>query len=138
MINHLNLTANYSNFMINHKNSNFHSIHHFCYICIIAHYFILYHHQETYFSSLWHIQKWKFHFLNYSISFQLFNSSDIIKNHIFTLHNNYSQKQIIQHFHLFINYFHTENILFVNSNLIKYYCFSVMNLLALKGHVTLA
>ena len=40
------------------------------------------------------------------------------------MHSNHSQKQIMQHFHLFINYFHIEDILFVNSNLIKYYCFS--------------
>ena len=110
--------------MINYKNSNSHFIHYFCYICIVIHYFILYHHQETYFSSLWYIQKWKFHFLNYSILFQQFNSSDIIKNHIFTLHSNHSQKQIMQHSHFLINYLHIKNTLFVNLNLIKYYCFS--------------
>src|SRR2546430_1352871 len=35
--------------MIYHKNSNSHVIHHFCCICFVAHYLILYHHQEIHF-----------------------------------------------------------------------------------------
>ena len=65
---HSSITADLSNLVINHENFNSHLIHYFCCICIITCYLILYHHQETHFSLLWYIQKWKFHLLNYLVS----------------------------------------------------------------------